>query len=113
MPQDIYLTDDTIKNNIALGNDLEDIDQKKLNNAMFLAQVDEFMKDLPNGIETIVGNRGVRLSGGQRQRIGIARALYRDKEILFLDEATNSLDIENEKKNFRKIFISKNQKHYS
>ena len=68
VPQDIYLTDDTIKNNIALGNDLEDIDQKKLNNAMFLAQVDEFMKDLPNGIETIVGNRGVRLSGGQRQK---------------------------------------------
>ena len=110
VPQDIYLTDDTIKNNIALGNDLEDIDQKKLNNAMFLAQVDEFMKDLPNGIETIVGNRGVRLSGGQRQRIGIARALYRDKEILFLDEATNSLDIENEKKILEKIFISKNQK---
>ena len=69
VPQDIYLTDDTIKNNIALGNDLEDIDQKKLNNAMFLAQVDEFMKDLPNGIETIVGNRGVRLSGGQRQKL--------------------------------------------
>jgi ATP-binding cassette, subfamily B, bacterial PglK len=110
VPQDIYLTDDTIKNNIVFGDDLKDIDQKRLDNAMLVAQVDEFMVDLPNGSETIVGNRGVRLSGGQRQRIGIARALYRDKEILFLDEATNSLDIENEKKILEKIFFSKKKK---
>ena len=110
VPQDIYLTDDTLKNNIAFGDNSNDIDKKKLDKAMLLAEVDEFIKDLPNGRETIVGNRGVRLSGGQRQRIGIARALYRDKDILFLDEATNSLDIENEKKIFKNIFGSENKK---
>ena len=110
VPQDIYLTDDTLKNNITFGDNLNDIDKKKLDEAMLLAEVDEFIKDLPNGRETIVGNRGVRLSGGQRQRIGIARALYRDKDILFLDEATNSLDVENEKKIFKNIFVSKTKK---
>ena len=110
VPQDIYLTDDTLKNNIAFGDNSNDIDKKKLDKAMLLAEVDEFIKDLPNGRETIVGNRGVRLSGGQRQRIGIARALYRDKDILFLDEATNSLDIENEKKIFKNIFGYENKK---
>ena len=100
VPQDIYLIDDSIKNNITFGNDKENFDEKKLNMAMSISQVSEFIKDLPDGINTVVGNRGVRLSGGQRQRIGIARAIFRDKDILFLDEATNSLDKENEKKNF-------------
>jgi len=110
VPQDIYLTDDSIKNNIAFSDNLNDVDKKKLDKAILMAQVNEFIKDLPNGSETIVGNRGIRLSGGQRQRIGIARALYRDKDIIFLDEATNSLDVENEKKIIENIFASETKK---
>lgn len=112
VPQDIYLIDDSIKNNITFGNDKENFDEKKLNMAMSISQVSEFIKDLPDGINTVVGNRGVRLSGGQRQRIGIARAIFRDKDILFLDEATNSLDKENEKKIFENIFIGGNKKTF-
>ncbi len=112
VPQDIYLIDDSIKNNITFGNDKENFDEKKLNLAMSISQVSEFIKDLPDGINTVVGNRGVRLSGGQRQRIGIARAIFRDKDILFLDEATNSLDNENEKKIFENIFIGGNKKTF-
>lgn len=112
VPQDIYLIDDSIKNNITFGNDKENFDEKKLNMAMSISQVSEFIKDLPDGINTVVGNRGVRLSGGQRQRIGIARAIFRDKDILFLDEATNSLDNENEKKIFENIFIGGNKKTF-
>ena len=96
IPQVIYLSDDTIRNNIAFGVKEEEIDEKAVLAAMEKAQLTEFVEGLPNGLDTIVGDRGVRLSGGQRQRIGIARALYHDPEILVLDEATSALDNETE-----------------
>lgn len=97
IPQDIYLTDDTIKRNIAFGIPDHEINEKDIKCALELAQLSEFVSDLPLKINTIIGNRGIRLSGGQRQRIGIARALYRKSKILIFDEATSSLDIKTEK----------------
>ncbi|MEO1400903.1 MAG: ABC transporter ATP-binding protein [Cyanobacteria bacterium J06635_1] len=97
IPQSIFLTDETIEQNIAFGVPPEQIDQAQLQTAIKAAQLEELIQDLPNGINTQVGERGVRLSGGQRQRIGIARALYHQREILVLDEATSALDSETEK----------------
>lgn len=94
IPQTIYLTDDTICKNIAYGE--EEIDEEMIWKAIKEAQLEEFIKQLPDGIFTVVGERGVRLSGGQRQRIGIARALYRNPSILILDEATSALDNDTE-----------------
>jgi ATP-binding cassette subfamily C protein len=92
IPQFIYLLNDTIKNNIAFGLEDSDIEEKKLQKAIRTAQLENFVSTLPEEIETIVGERGIRLSGGQRQRIGIARALYNNPEILVMDEATSALD---------------------
>lgn len=97
VPQTIYLTDDTLRKNIALGIRDEDIDEEILQNAINGAQLVNFVNKLENGLDTKVGERGVRLSGGQRQRIGIARALYRNTEILVFDEATSALDNQTEK----------------
>jgi ATP-binding cassette, subfamily B, bacterial PglK len=92
VPQSIYLTDDTLRRNIAFGLPDEKIDDIAVKHAIDAAQLVEYVSSLPSGMETIVGERGVRLSGGQRQRIGIARALYHDPDVLVLDEATSALD---------------------
>jgi ABC-type multidrug transport system fused ATPase/permease subunit len=92
VPQSIYLTDDTLRRNVAFGVPNEEIDDAAVQRAIKGAQLEEFVASLPNGLENVVGERGIRLSGGQRQRIGIARALYHDPAILVLDEATSALD---------------------
>ena len=96
VPQSIYLTDDTLRRNVAFGLPDEQINDAAVKRAIQLAQLEDFVSSLPDGLMTMVGERGIRLSGGQRQRIGIARALYHDPELLLLDEATSSLDTETE-----------------
>ena len=94
--QAIYLTDDTVRRNVAFGIAEKDVDEVALEHALRSAQLLDFVESLPDKTHTIVGERGVRVSGGQRQRIGIARALYHGPQVLVLDEATSSLDIETE-----------------
>ena len=96
IPQSIYLVDETIRENIALGIDEDRIDENRIWEVLEEAQLKDFVKSLPEGLDTTIGDRGVRLSGGQRQRIGIARALYHNPEILVFDEATSALDNETE-----------------
>jgi ATP-binding cassette, subfamily B, bacterial PglK len=96
IPQSIFLIDDTLERNIAFGVPDHLIDPKRLDNSIKAAQLEELVKQLPDGIKTTLGERGVRLSGGQRQRVGIARTLYHEREILVMDEATSALDSETE-----------------
>ena len=97
VPQDVYLSDDSIRRNVAFGLPDEAIDEAAVWRTVEAAQAQEFIERLPHGLDTVVGERGVRLSGGQRQRIGIARALYHGPEVLVLDEATSALDHETER----------------
>ncbi len=96
IPQMIFMLDDTIRRNVAFGVHDQDIDEERIWEVLREAQLDEFVKSLPEGLDTGIGERGIRLSGGQRQRIGIARALYYDPEVLILDEATSALDNDTE-----------------
>ena len=96
VPQNIFLTNDTIRRNIAFGIPENEIDNAKVINSLNLAQLNETVNNFSEGLNTFVGERGVRLSGGQIQRVGIARALYHDPEFLVLDEATSALDIDTE-----------------
>lgn len=96
IPQSIYLIDESIRDNIAFGIDADKIDEERIWKVLEEAQLKEFVEELPEGLDTTIGDRGVRLSGGQRQRIGIARALYNDPEILVFDEATSALDNDTE-----------------
>ena len=97
IPQSIYLIDESIRDNIAFGIDADRIDDKRIWEVLEEAQLKEFVEELPEGLETTIGDRGVRISGGQRQRLGIARALYHNPEILVFDEATSALDTDTEK----------------
>lgn len=110
VPQRIFLIDDTIRNNIALGIHENDIDDLKIKHAIKASQLNEFIDSLPNGIDTYVGDKGIQISGGQNQRIAIARAIYNDSEILILDEATSSLDNLTEKEFIKSIEFFKYKK---
>ncbi|MFO7545869.1 MAG: ATP-binding cassette domain-containing protein, partial [Trueperaceae bacterium] len=104
VPQQIYLTDDTVAANIALGIPQQRVDMEAVERAARMANVHDFIvEEMPEGYDTIVGERGVRLSGGQRQRVGIARALYHDPAVLVFDEATSALDGLTEESIFRAV----------
>lgn len=110
IPQSIYLSDETIRKNVAFGIADKDIEDSAVQRAIKDAQLKDFIDSLPEGLDTVVGERGVRLSGGQRQRIGIARALYHNPEIIFLDEATSALDNDTEKEIMKAIDGLKGEK---
>ena len=110
VPQDVYLTDDTIKNNIALGIAEDLIDEKKINKIIKVLKLEQLVSESKYGLNTLVGNRGVKLSGGQRQRIGIARAFYKESQVIILDEATNALDLKTEKEIISYVINNKKDK---
>jgi ABC-type multidrug transport system fused ATPase/permease subunit len=110
VPQTIYLTDDTIRRNIAFGVPNELINDDAVEKAIIAAQLNDFVKMLPEGLDTLVGEDGVRLSGGQRQRIGLARALYNNPDLLVMDEATSALDSNTENGVMEAILTLKNSK---
>ena len=109
VPQTIFLSDDTLRNNIAFGIKEDEIDESRVSEALASSQLDTFVSSLEDGVNTKVGERGVRPSGGQRQRIGIARALYNNPNLLVFDEATSSLDYETENEIISTINILKNK----
>ena len=110
VPQFIYLTDDTLRRNVAFGREDDDIDEAAVLRAVHAAQLDDYVASLPAGLDTVVGERGVRISGGERQRVGIARALYHDPAVLVLDEATSALDTDTEAGVVRTVRALKGEK---
>ena len=104
VPQNIFLADCSIKENIAFGQDEDDIDANKIDHVVNMAHLDDMIKNLPDGVNTRVGERGVQLSGGQKQRIGIARCLYQEASVLIFDEATSALDGVTEKQIMNAIY---------
>ena len=109
VPQNIFLIDNTITNNIAFGIPDKEVDHERVKFVASQANLIDFIESSSNGFETIVGERGVMLSGGQRQRIAIARALYKGAEVLIFDEATSALDNKTEEKIMNSIYgLSKN-----
>lgn len=103
VPQGVYLLDDTLRRNIALGRPDDEIDDARIHEVVRLAQFDAVVRSLPAGLDTVVGERGVRLSGGEQQRVAIARALYREPQLLVFDEATSALDSQTERELTRAI----------
>jgi ABC-type bacteriocin/lantibiotic exporter with double-glycine peptidase domain len=103
VPQQLFLVDDTIQSNIAFGVENEEVSEHRLQSCIAAAHLSEFIESLPDGVNTLTGERGVRLSGGQRQRIGIARALYFEPSLLVLDEATSALDAQTESEIIRTL----------
>ena len=108
--QSIFLTDDSVKNNIALGIPDHQIDNKRIIELLKQTKLDKLVNEMPFGINTLVGERGIQISGGQRQRIGLARALYNNPDILILDEATSALDSETEIEVMKSIYKLKKDK---
>ena len=112
VPQDIYLSDDSIRNNVAFGVGVDDINDEKVWKSLKDANLQEFTKNLPEGLNTNLGDKGVRLSGGQKQRIGIARVLYKNPSLIVFDEATSSLDIQTENNIMDTIYKLKQKKTF-
>lgn len=110
VPQNVFLTDDSLKRNIAFGLKETEISTKKIYDAIKAAELDKFVNSLPKKLDTVVGERGARISGGQRQRIGLARALYHEPELLVLDETTSSLEKETEEKIMKTVSRIQNNK---
>ena len=110
VPQTVFLNDESFAENIYFYQELEERNKEKLLDSIKQAQLEKFVLNLPNGIDTMIGEQGQRLSGGQRQRIGIARSIYKDSEILIFDESTNSLDKETEQSFLRDIMNFKQKK---
>jgi ABC-type multidrug transport system fused ATPase/permease subunit len=110
IPQEIFIMDESIRRNVALGIPEDQISDEKVGQVLREVQLDELLAELPQGTATVVGERGVRLSGGQRQRIAIARALYHDREVIIMDEATAALDNETEEEIIKAIDTVKGKK---
>jgi len=110
IPQQIFIVDDSLKKNVALGVPDEEIDMKKVELALKQSQLLSLLDKLPQGVDTLLGERGIRLSGGQRQRVALARAFYHDRDVLIMDEATSALDDETEKEIVSEIQLLKGKK---